>query len=230
MNSVKVTRFANDPPQSPYCPIWDYCIAEKKTDIDVEELAKVILLKEIEIKEQYPANNRTLNYDDGDTGLGLDSLTARFNYFNVLEWDSPVCQELRKEIKLFHAEYTKNTIGDLSNHQFFKEGGELKVRCWANVLRRGQMIKKHFHSYHPHCYLSGHFTVQCDDTSTVYYHPYHSGSYPFKNTPNSMTLFPTWVPHSTDKHESDVPRITIAFDILLYNTRNQDSGGVLVTL
>ena len=144
MNSVKVTRFANDPPQSPYCPIWDYCIAEKKTDIDVEELAKVILLKEIEIKEQYPANNRTLNYDDGDTGLGLDSLTARFNYFNVLEWDSPVCQELRKEIKLFHAEYTKNTIGDLSNHQFFKEGGELKVRCWANVLRRGQMIKKHW--------------------------------------------------------------------------------------
>ena len=218
---TKVTRFTNDPPQSPYAPIWDYCIAEKKIDIDVEELAKVILLKESEIIKEYPG------CDDGDTGLGLDSLTARFNYFNVLQWDSPVCEELHKEIRGFHAEYAKNTIGNLSNHQFFKEGGELKVRCWANVMRKGQQIKKHFHSFHPHCYLSGHFTVQCDDTSTVYYHPYHSGSYPFKNSPNNMTLFPTWVPHSTDKHESDVPRITIAFDILLHNAPNLVANNVV---
>ena len=223
---TKVTRFTSDPPQSPYAPIWDYCIAEKETNIDVEELSKVILFKEEEIKEKYPDDWD--QYDDGDTGLGADSLTARFNYFNVLKWDSPVCEELHKEIRGFHAEYTRNTIGNLSDHQFFKDGGELKVRCWANVMRKGQQIKKHFHSFHPHCYLSGHFTVQCDDTSTVYYHPYHSGSYPFKNSPNSMTLFPTWVPHSTTVHESDVPRITIAFDILLHNKPN--SEGELVSL
>ena len=49
---TKVTRFTNDPPQSPYAPIWDYCIAEKKTDIDVEELAKVILLKAVSYTHQ----------------------------------------------------------------------------------------------------------------------------------------------------------------------------------
>ena len=37
---TKVTRFTSAPPQSPYAPVWDYCIAEKETNIDVEELAK----------------------------------------------------------------------------------------------------------------------------------------------------------------------------------------------
>ena len=93
---TKVTRFTSAPPQSPYAPVWDYCIAEKETNIDVEELAKVILYKESKIKDQY-----TEDLDDGDTGLGLDSLTARFNYFNVLKWNSPVCKNLHKEIKFF---------------------------------------------------------------------------------------------------------------------------------
>ncbi len=136
---TKVTRFTSDPPQSPYAPIWNYCIAEKETNINVEVLSKVILFKEEEIKEKYPDDWD--QYDDGDTGLGADSLTARFNYFNVLKWDSPVCEELHKEIRGFHAEYTRNTIGNLSDHQFFKDGGELKVRCWANVMRKGQQIK-----------------------------------------------------------------------------------------
>ena len=220
---TKVTRFTSAPPQSPYAPVWDYCIAEKETNIDVEELAKVILYKESKIKDQY-----TENLDDGDTGLGLDSLTARFNYFNVLKWNSPVCENLHKEIKFLHNEYVRNTVGDLSDHSFFKEGGSLKVRCWANVMRKGQQIKKHSHSSYPHCYLSGHFTVQCDNTSTIYYHPYNEELCSLKNFPNSMTLFPTWIPHSTTVHESDVPRITIAFDILLHNKPN--SEGELVTL
>ena len=32
-----------------------------------------------------------------------------------------------------------------------------------------------------------------------------------------MTMFPTWMAHKTDSHEVDIPRITIAFDILLSN-------------
>ena len=42
-----------------------------------------------------------------------------------------------------------------------------------------------------------------------------------------MTLFPTWVPHSTTVHESDVPRITIAFDILLHNAPNLVANNVV---
>ena len=234
---AQVIHFSSDPPQSPFAPQWDYVIAEKETKVDVEELAKLILSKEEEIKEKYPDDWD--HYDDGDTGLGADSLTARFNYFNVLDWDSPACKELHKEIKDFHDLYVQNTVaspegGDIGVGQkyydspFFKDGGELKVRCWANVMRKGQQIKEHSHSSFPHSYLSGHFTVQCDNTETVYHHPYHQQTYPFKNIPNVMTLFPTWVPHSTTVHESDTPRITIAFDILLHNTPKSD--GELVTL
>ena len=78
---AQVIHFSSDPPQSPFAPQWNYFIAERETKVDVEELAKLILSKEEEIKEKYPDDWD--HYDDGDTGLGADSLTARFNYFNV---------------------------------------------------------------------------------------------------------------------------------------------------
>ena len=84
-------------------------------------------------------------------------------------------------------------------------------------MRKGQKINKHCHSTHQYSYLSGHFTVACNDTSTIYFHPYNQQSYPLKNSPNSMTMFPTWMAHKTDSHEVDIPRITIAFDILISN-------------
>ena len=35
-----------------------------------------------------------------------------------------------------------------------------------------------------------------------------------------MTLFPSWLPHSTTKHMENVERITIAFDIVPENGIN----------
>ena len=35
-----------------------------------------------------------------------------------------------------------------------------------------------------------------------------------------MTMFPSWVIHDCTIHEDDVPRITIAFDIVLSNPAN----------
>ena len=58
------TQFKNDPPKSPFAPTWDYTIAEKQIDIDIELLKNIVLEKEIEIVQQYPANS------DGGTGLG----------------------------------------------------------------------------------------------------------------------------------------------------------------
>ena len=202
---VKVHTFKNESPQTPYAPLWDFVIADKETDLDVDELGYIILSKEKEIIEEYPEVNT-----DGYTGLGKDSLTARFNYFNVLKWDYPVVKDLHNEIRIFHDQYVSNTTDG-------KFDAEFKIRCWANVMRKGQKIDKHCHATHPHSYLSGHFTVACNDTSTIYFHPYSPEPYPLKNSPNSMTLFPTWMSHKTDSHEVDIPRITVAFDILMCN-------------
>ena len=69
-------RFVSEPPETVFAPVWDYSIAIKSTNINTEDLAKIILEKEKEIKEKYP--NDWENYDDGDTGFGGVSFTARF--------------------------------------------------------------------------------------------------------------------------------------------------------
>ena len=82
-------------------------------------------------------------------------------------------------------------------------------------MYNGSSLPRHFHSSKHTSYLSGHLTVQCEDTSTNYYHPYIVGEYPTPNFECQMTIFQTCVPHDTSKHEGDSERVIIAFDIYL---------------
>ena len=213
-------RFVSEPPETVFAPVWDYSIAIKSTNINTEDLAKIILEKEKEIKEKYP--NDWENYDDGDTGLGADSLTARFKHFNVLKWQEIPIVELHQEIRVFHDEYFAQVIGS--------EPPPLKVRCWANVMRKGQQIKKHAHATHPHTYLGGHFCVTADNTSTAYMHPYNHEDYLVENKPGELTLFPNYLSHYTTVHESDTPRISIAFDLVTYENLTHVDDDNLVKL
>jgi hypothetical protein len=210
MSSIKATRFVCEPPFTPFAPVWDYTIAQTTSDIDLESLAEYILIKEKEIISEYKED-----LNDGMTSLGDDSLTARFKYFNVLKWDHPECKKLLDEIAEFHEIYHTNVAPEYTPPK-------MKVRCWANVLRKGEQITNHNHSIHPHTYLSGHFCVKTEDTATIYYPPYINSAdeeIVMQNIPGEMTLFPTWLVHGTSKHEHDEPRITIAFDIV-YNTED----------
>ena len=208
MNQVHLHKFQSPPPETPFAPWWNYIIARKQTDIDVQELRRVILIKEKEIVEKYPNSSYEYsNYSDGYTGLGPNSLTSRYSFFNLLEWDYPVIKDLHKNIKIFHDEYLKGTIGE-------QKDLPLGIRCWANVMRKGQQIKKHAHSSHPWSFLSGHFCVAAEVTTTNYFHQYNDNIEFIKNEPGQMTLFPNWVPHNTSKHKGDSERISIAFDIV----------------
>lgn len=203
------TRIQSNVQQTPFAPTWDYTIGEKQLRIDVKSLEKLILEKEQEIIQQYPGDN------DGNTGLGPDSLTSRFKYFNVLLWDHDVVRELHQEIKRFHKQFTTSLFGLTYRHP------QIRIRCWANVLRKNQKIKKHFHSNHPHTYLGGHLSVKCVDTQTVYCNPYGSLDYDYysDNTPGKLSLFPNYIPHYTTPNKSDEPRITIAFDLTTVDRR-----------
>ena len=199
---TKGIRFVSESPETAFAPVWDYSIAIKSTNINTEDLAKIILEKEKEIIENYSGD------DDGNTGLGADSLTARFKHFNVLKWQEVDIAQLHQEIRIFHDEYFAQVIGS--------EPPPLKVRCWANVMRKGQQIQKHTHSTHPHSYLGGHFCVTAENTSTSYMHPYTQEDYDVENRPGEITLFPNYLTHHTSVHKSDIPRITIAFDLVTY--------------
>lgn len=186
---MELYKFVSEPPQTPYCPQWDYVIAVKSINIDVEELSNLILSK----------RHKTLPNDQGD-----------ILYLNPLKWNYPVCKDLLNEIKKFHKEYVKHT-----SPQF---DPKLKVRCWCIIMDKGQYFAPHSHSLKGTSYLSGHFTVKCDESSTNYHSPYDLKSYPIKNVPNMMTLFPTCTIHTTSPHQGDSERITIAFDLILEST------------
>ena len=216
-NEWSATRFASEgEPQTPFAPTWDFTIGEKQINLDLDSLADIVLKKEVEIKEQFPGEN------DGNTGLGPESLTSRFSHFNVLSWGFPVTDQLHREIKKFHKQYFQSLFGSM------KKSPKLQIRCWANVLRKGEQIKKHWHCSHPYTYLGGHFTVTAGNTCTVYVSPmddigqvYHA-----KNVPGKLTLFPNYIPHYTSIHQEDFPRITIAFDLYPVSNRfvyNDDS-------
>ena len=187
---VKVHQFKSDLTISPFAPSWNFIIAEKKIDIDVDNLSRLILDK---ASPEYEITNAP---------------NCKSYFFNVLKWDYPVCKQLHEQIIEFHDEYVHGTRSPrLAN---------LKIRCWANVMTKGDKISKHHHGNTPHSYLSGNFSIKCENTSTNYFHPYDNNEmYPIKNESGHMHLFPSWLPHDTSKHEGDSERVIIAFDIYL---------------
>ena len=100
------------------------------------------------------------------------------------------------------------------------------------ILRNGQKIKPHLHSTNQNSYLSAHFTVQCDNTSTVYINPVNQLNDPQifeeKNEIGNLRIFPSYVPHYTTEHLFDTPRITIAMDVRFF--KPDGDGGKWVEL
>ena len=201
---MKFKRFVSQPPVSPYAPQWDFRVGNSMCeDIDTNSLSKFLLSKEKEIKKLPIVSDF-----DGYTGLGSNSTTSRAQQYNIFSWNHPEIRKLKSNI-------AKNII--LYNDECGNKTPQLWIQCWYNVLRFGQSIKPHSHSVTPICYLSGHFNVQVNDTSTVYMSPINQLNDPevidIKNIPGKLTLFPSYIFHYTTPHYSFKPRITIAFDI-----------------
>ena len=209
---MKFKRFVSEPPVSPYAPQWDFRVGTSLCeDIDTNSLSELLLLKEKEVKN-LPTTVIDGAESDGYTGLGSKSTTAKFQSYNILTWDHP-------EIKKLKSNIAKSVI-DYNNECGNKTPDVLWIQCWYNVLRFSQKIRPHHHSISPDCYLSGHFNVQVNNTSTVYMSPINQLNDPevinIKNKVGDMTLFPSYIFHRTTPHYSFKPRITIAFDLNLY--------------
>ena len=213
---MKFKRFRSRPPVSPYAPQWDFRVGTSICeDIDTNSLSELLLLKEKEVKK-LPTTVIDNTLSDGYTGLGSRSTTAKFQSYNVLTWD-------HSEIKKLKSNIAKSVI-DFNDECGNKTPNVLWIQCWYNVLRFGQKIRPHHHSVSPDCYLSGHFNVQVNDTSTVYMSPINQLNDPqvidIKNKVGDMTLFPSYIFHYTTPHYSFKPRITIAFDLKLHKSHD----------
>ena len=213
---MKCRRFFSAPPVSPYAPQWDFRVGTSICeDIDTNSLSELLLLKEKEVKK-LPTTVIDGVESDGYTGLGSKSTTAKFQSYNILTWDHP-------EIKKLKSNIAKSVI-DYNNECGNKTPDVLWIQCWYNVLRFSQKIRPHHHSISSDCYLSGHFNVQVNNTSTVYMSPINQLNDPevidIKNKVGDMTLFPSYIFHYTTPHYSFKPRITIAFDLKLHKSHD----------
>lgn len=200
---MEIIKFVSMPRQTPFAPEWSYVLGEDTiSDIDFEKIALIILSKEQEIINSYPGNN------DGHTGLGENSLTSRFQHFNVFRWQEPEILKLKEKIK----EKYKLFLRKLEVNPC-----KVWIQCWANVLRTDEEIKPHIHTTSPFSYLGGHISIQCEDTSTVYINPVDQINDPeifvSPNAVGKLTIFQNCIPHYTTMHKGLRERITVAFDL-----------------
>ena len=184
-------------------PTYEYYIFETMIDFDFNFLKEFILQKEKEIKNKYPSHT------DGDTGLG-DSLTSRYPYFNLLQY-----KELSRLKEIIENEH------DNFLHQLDITNQNVYVQCWANVMRKGERIKKHTHGNNNYGYLGGHICVYAEDTNTYYLNPYNRESFVSKNHVGKLTFFPDYLAHYTDEVKNDL-RITVAFDMITEQAWKED--------
>ena len=220
-NEINYIHFVNKKLLSPFAPTWDYFIAEKISyNIQCSRLKNYLLSKQQEILSLKD------NLDDGGTGLGNETTTARFGSYNIFTWDQPDINILKKEIASMCNNYHMKVTG--------KKILNFGLAGWMNIMKKGDRIEIHNHSFQNDSYLSGNFTVSCDNTKTVYNNPFSqytkenvlvkmvegdvddSSYYSSKNIDGKLTLFPSYVPHFTTEHKSHSHRITIAFDLLCY--------------
>ena len=214
---IKVVNFLSKPKKTFFAPEWNYFMFESfLKDINFKDLSSLILTKKESILK-LPFSSKE-GSEDGYTGLGKNSTTARYSNYNVLKWKDNKIKKIKKQIIKFHNEILIIMKQPPVN--------ELYAQCWVNILEKGQKINPHLHTVQPNTYLGGHICVKCTNTSTKYINPINQinepETYSSKNEVSKITLFQNNIPHYTDTHNSDSERITIAFDLSLEKLNEND--------
>tara|TARA_B100001250_G_C19545338_1_gene676525 strand:- start:71 stop:742 length:672 start_codon:yes stop_codon:yes gene_type:complete len=221
MDEINYVHFVNEKPLSIFAPSWNYFIAEKLLlNIDYNRLKDYLLSKKQEVLAIED------NLDDGGTGLGNDTTTARYRSYNIFSWDQPDINILKQEILSMVGKYYMRVSGKELSQNFLLFG-------WMNIMKKGDRVENHNHGFRSDSYLSGNFIVSCNNTKTVYNNPFQQyvkenkllrmveededdpTYYASKNTEGKLTLFPNYIPHFTTEHRSYSYRITLAFELKL---------------
>jgi hypothetical protein len=219
----KIINFKSKPKNNFFAPEWNYYIIEDLVEnINFKSLSKFLLKKEKELlKITNPSNKKSV---DGYTGLGENSITSRYNSFNVFNFKNKEILKIKKTILEVHKKLLK--------HLNIKIPKNIWILCWFNVMRKGESIKTHLHTVTPDAYLGGNICVQVENTHTNYINPVNQINDPeiyySKNEIGKITLFQNCIPHFTDVHNSNKERITIAFDLSIQEERPSNNHIKLV--
>lgn len=194
-------------PETPFTPEWNINLwTTQYTNIKNIQIMKDWILKNGPIIIE---KNKNKEKNDGGTGLGENSLTANFHYFDLFT-ETRNIEAFIDFKKFLENEYRK----------FCKELRIKKEKCfinsWANIAHQDQKIDKHNHGATHYAYLSGNVHLDDYDTQTIYHNPFdHNVQYAVPNIAGGVTLFPSYLYHSSTVHKEDKDRVSIAFDILI---------------
>ncbi len=193
-------------PNNPFVPNYRFVLLSGFcfTIAECREIKYYLLQKETELLKKYPHHMKGIG--DGNTGLGNDSITARFPYFSVFDFEHPFVEIIRQSV----LEYMQDicTITETNWHS------HLYAQSWFNVMRNGQRINFHSHGMDENTLYGFHITIETENTSTIYHNPFDPKQIiEVPNKIGAMTLFPNFIPHQTTTYEGSDVRISIAGDI-----------------
>jgi hypothetical protein len=204
---MEIVEFKTNTPQTPFAVDFSYNIGiiDLSDCIDVLQMKEFLLSKEIELKHSFPNDGVFVgDWTDGDTGLGGDSITARFPHYTLWQFEEmdPLVKQVEKQLEVY-----LQKVG-------VEWDSEIYSQAWFNVMRKGEKIKTHRHTSDEYSYLSAHFTVSAKETYTHYFDPITGEKWSEPNYNGKLTIFPSWLPHETDMVSDDQQRITVAMDFL----------------
>ena len=199
--------------RSPFLPEFIINLFSSTLSIETtNKLAEIVLLEKQNILDN--TTKRDFEHDK-------NWLTGRLWEYNFLDFNYPEVTELKKFIRSSYDKYMYD-LGLIPEEKIY-------IQCWANILYNdGRRIEEHNHSNAhagaplEYSYVSGNLSVQTKNTNTYFCHPLFPRNIrrAVPNNNSELILFPSFIMHSTDPCVTDIPRITIAFDLItekIYN-------------
>lgn len=208
MNFVnnKLINFKSKLPSTPFSPSYNYFIFENNisNEIDVKQILNVMFNREKHLKDFDYSPSKDVQFEE-------KNLPIRYKFFDKKVFNSNCIKTLISVLK--------NNIQDYSKSVYEPMPEKLWIQIWCNILRKNQLIELHQHDASENSYISGNLCLQSNDTKTHFLNPQsyfntNKPEYSSVNKKGKLTLFPSTLPHGTDKVKDDEPRVTIAFDVL----------------
>jgi hypothetical protein len=138
-------------------------------------------------------------FDDSIPRKGGDTIVERFPENNY-------CRELFDLIRYHYLLHLKN-LGFPRKRVW--------IHAWANVLRKDENISRHMHLADEFAYLSGTYYVTTSNAGLELQNPIRvQETSIIANEAGNIILFPSWIPHLSQKYTGPEDRISIAFDIV----------------
>jgi hypothetical protein len=174
-----------------------------------KRLAEIVLAEE----------NNILNNTSPKNPNDPKWLTQRLWEYNFLDFDYVEVSFFKDWVKEQYLDYAR---------QVGLPVGKTYIQCWANkIINDGRNIVPHNHTdAHAdappqYSYLSGNICLQAVDTKTYYASPFDMRMrIGVDNNQGELVLFPSYVMHWTDKNQSEIPRLSLEFDIITEEVYN----------